>query len=133
MEDVVVDFMDGPDAVGGQSAAPAVSSDSSASSGAQLDTTHAQSSSEFDLEAKQVSRSCSKRVKVPGKPKANLTDCQKRVAKNLTSLPNLRKKLAFIHPVMNSHAVIIARDVKGFPHHKQGHGVLRHLADSLVL
>lgn len=62
-----------------------------------------------------------------------ITDRQRRIVKNLNTLPGLEKKLAFIDLVLNSHATIIARDVKTFDFHARGHGVLRHLADHLVL
>ena len=62
-----------------------------------------------------------------------MTDGQRRMVKTLNSLPGLEKRLAFIDLVLNSHAIIIARDVKTFSFHSRGHGVLRHLADHLVL
>ena len=64
---------------------------------------------------------------------AGLSTLQRKMARNLSSLPNLEKKLAFIDLVLNSHAVIVARDVKRFKYHTRGHGVLEHLADNLVL
>ena len=84
---------------------------------------------------KEKSKKCKKKSKVDGQaaPKAELTDLQLRMIATLNALPNLKKQLVYIHPVMNSHAVIVARDVKRFEHHKEGHGVLRHLADHFVM
>ena len=62
-----------------------------------------------------------------------LTRTQLLVLASLNSLPQLRKHLAFIHPVRNSHAVIVSRDVKRFEHHKRGEGILRHWADRFHL
>ena len=62
-----------------------------------------------------------------------ISDAQRRMVKNLNALPKLEKKLAFIDKVFNSHAVIISRDVKRFKVHERGHGVLKHLADHLLL
>lgn len=62
-----------------------------------------------------------------------LTPLQRRMAKHLNTLPRFEKKLAFIDLVLNSHAVVVARDVKRFAFHERGHGVLRHLADHMVL
>lgn len=62
-----------------------------------------------------------------------LTRTQYRVLASLNSLPQLQKHLVYIHPVRNSHAVIVARDVRRFEHHKRGEGVLRHWADRFEL
>lgn len=62
-----------------------------------------------------------------------ISDLQRRMAESLNTLPRLEKQRAFIDLVLNSHAIIIARDVKRFKHHTRGHGVLTHLADHLVL
>ncbi|KAI0825686.1 putative serine esterase-domain-containing protein [Irpex lacteus] len=62
-----------------------------------------------------------------------LTPLQTRIIASLNTLPNLHKHYAFVHPIMNAHAVIIARDVNRFPHHEQGRGVLRHMADGFVM
>jgi hypothetical protein len=62
-----------------------------------------------------------------------ISDLQRRMVKHLDALPNLERKLAFIDMVFNSHAVIVARDVKRFQFHTRGHGVLRHLADHMLL
>lgn len=67
------------------------------------------------------------------KPQVLLSEIQRKIIASLNSLPGLRKELAFIHPVRNSHAVIISRDVKRFPGHKQGEGVIRHWADHLIM
>ncbi len=65
--------------------------------------------------------------------KPQVTAVQKKMIKSLNTLPNLKKELVFIHPVMNSHAVIISRDVKRFKFHAEGEGVLRHLADNFII
>ena len=41
----------------------------------------------------------------------------------------LKKHLAFIDPMRNSHATIVSRDVVQFKFHEIGWGVLRHWAD----
>ena len=51
----------------------------------------------------------------------------------LNALPQLKKELAYIPNVRNSHAIIIARDIKNFEFHKMGEGVLRHWADAFVM
>ena len=62
-----------------------------------------------------------------------LNETQQKLVRWLNTLPGLKKELAFIHPLRNSHGTIIARDVKRFPAHKIGEGVLRHWADHLIL
>ncbi|KAI0676040.1 DUF676-domain-containing protein [Trametes maxima] len=62
-----------------------------------------------------------------------LNATQRKLVAWLNTLPGLKKELVFIHPVRNSHAVIISRDVKRFPSHKQGEGVLRHWADHFII
>jgi hypothetical protein len=62
-----------------------------------------------------------------------LTRTQQLVLTSLNSLPQLQKHLTFIHPVRNSHAVIVSRDVKRFEIHKRGAGILRHWADRFEL
>ncbi|KII87708.1 hypothetical protein PLICRDRAFT_42219 [Plicaturopsis crispa FD-325 SS-3] len=62
-----------------------------------------------------------------------LTPLQHKLVANLNTLPNLKKERAFIYPVRNSHAVIVCRDVKRFPLHGMGEGILRHWADEFVL
>lgn len=125
MEDVVVDYMDDPDSL------VARSTDAAVPAGPSSSTTL----TDPEQGAEIVPTPKWKKEKGQGKSKgkAKLSDVQLVMIKNLNTLPNLRKKLAFIHPVMNAHAVVIARDVKGFPHHKEGHGVLKHLADGLIL
>ena len=67
----------------------------------------------------------------PGQPL--LTPAQRQMVRSLNSLPTMTKHRAYIDPLRNSHATIIARDVKGFPFHKRGWGVLQHWADAFVL
>lgn len=62
-----------------------------------------------------------------------LSDLQLKLVASLNTLPKLKKELAFIHPVRNSHSAIISRDVKHFAFHKMGEGVLRHWADHFVI
>ncbi|KAH9066842.1 DUF676-domain-containing protein [Lactarius vividus] len=62
-----------------------------------------------------------------------VTPAQRRMVAALNTLPQLKKERAFITDVMNSHATIIARDIKNFEFHKIGEGVLRHWADAFIL
>lgn len=62
-----------------------------------------------------------------------LTELQLKLVRTLNTLPHLQKTLVFIHPVRNSHAVIISRDVKRFEAHRRGEGVLRHWADHFII
>lgn len=62
-----------------------------------------------------------------------LSPVQLQMADSLNSIPHLTKKFAFIDGVMNSHAVIVARDRKNHPFQEIGMGVIRHWADHFVL
>jgi hypothetical protein len=62
-----------------------------------------------------------------------LLPVQLEMVENLNKLPDLKKRLVFIDPVMNSHATIVARDVKRFAWHQQGWGVIQCWADGFVL
>jgi hypothetical protein len=62
-----------------------------------------------------------------------LSPVQVRIIERLNRIPNLQKQLAFIWPSQNSHATIIARDVKKFDFHRLGHGVIQHWADHFKL
>jgi hypothetical protein len=66
------------------------------------------------------------------KQNPRITPAQRRMVVALNGLPQLKKELAYIPDVRNSHAVIIARDIKYFKSHKIGEGVLRHWADAFV-
>lgn len=66
-------------------------------------------------------------------PSGLLSHCQLKIVESLNKIPNLKKERVFIDPVVNSHAVIIARNVQRFEYHKTGHGVLQHLADNFVM
>ncbi|KAG6807868.1 hypothetical protein H0H92_006163 [Tricholoma furcatifolium] len=61
-----------------------------------------------------------------------LTPLQVKIAGWLNQLP-LQKKLAFFPDVMNSHAMIVSRDVKQFQFHRRGEAVIRHWASSFIL
>ncbi|KAF7356616.1 DUF676-domain-containing protein [Mycena venus] len=61
-----------------------------------------------------------------------LTPTQRRIASWLNRLP-LKKERAYFPNALNSHALIICRDVKNFEAHRQGEGIVRHWADSFVL
>ena len=67
------------------------------------------------------------------KMQPQLTPNQVIIASHLNSLPQLKKFYAFIEGVRNSHAIIVSRDIKTFPFHKRGEGVIRHWADHFVL
>ena len=62
-----------------------------------------------------------------------ITPEQKQMIAALNSLPQLKKYMAYFPNVINAHAPIICRDIKNFPHHKRGEGVLRHWVDHFVL
>lgn len=62
-----------------------------------------------------------------------LSELQTKMIASMNQIPGLKKQLVFIDPVINSHAVIVSRDVKRFKHHSIGEGVLRHLADHFVV
>ncbi|KAJ7668317.1 putative serine esterase-domain-containing protein [Mycena rosella] len=61
-----------------------------------------------------------------------LTPTQRRIAASLNRLP-IKKERAYFPDVVNSHAMIICRDVKNFESHRTGEGVVRHWADAFVL
>ena len=62
-----------------------------------------------------------------------LSSSQLRMAASLNSIPHLKKKLAFIDEVVNSHPVIVAREMKRFKNHAKGMGVVRDWAESFQL
>jgi hypothetical protein len=62
-----------------------------------------------------------------------VTPAQRKMAKFLNALPQLKKERAYIADIRNSHATIIARDMQNFEFHKIGEGVLRHWADAFVM
>lgn len=62
-----------------------------------------------------------------------LKPSQKHIVKTLNSqLTQMKKYTAYIHPIRNSHASIISRDVANFDFHRLGEGVLRHWADEFA-
>ncbi|KAL5508637.1 hypothetical protein ACEPAH_6256 [Sanghuangporus vaninii] len=63
----------------------------------------------------------------------SLNDKQIAMSRSLNDLPNLRRTLVWIHPIRNSHAHIVCRDIKTIPSQKIGEGVLRHIADHLLI
>ncbi|KAI5118402.1 hypothetical protein M0805_007536 [Coniferiporia weirii] len=67
----------------------------------------------------------------PGQPL--LTPAQRTMVRSLNTLPQLTKHLAYIDPLRNSHASIIARDVASFEFHQRGWRVLSHWANAFVL
>jgi hypothetical protein len=72
-------------------------------------------------------------MQVSSKQGPRITPAQRRMMSALNALPQLKKERAYIPDVRNSHATIIARDIKNFEFHKIGEGVLRHWADAFVL
>ena len=64
--------------------------------------------------------------------KSILTPLQYEIAVSLNKLP-IKKRLAYIQNVINSHAVIVCRDVNRFEVHRAGEGVVRHWAASFSL
>ncbi|KAI0792156.1 DUF676-domain-containing protein [Abortiporus biennis] len=100
-----------------------------------LDSTSQETLSSPEASSKKACRITSRGSEKEKKQKngAQLTEVQLKIIASLNSLPNLKKQLAFIDNVLNSHAVIVARDTKKFEHHTRGYGVLRHLADNFVV
>ncbi|KAK0217877.1 DUF676-domain-containing protein [Armillaria fumosa] len=64
-------------------------------------------------------------------PKAILSPLQQKIIRALNTLP-MKKELVFLNIGHNSHATIVARDVKRFEMHRLGHGVIKHWADSFI-
>jgi len=64
--------------------------------------------------------------------RSTLMPVQYQIATSLNRLP-IKKHLAYIQNVANSHAVIVCRDINRFEVHRAGEGVVRHLAASFVL
>jgi hypothetical protein len=64
--------------------------------------------------------------------KSVLTPSQQQIAASLNTLP-IKKHLAYIENVLNSHALIVCRDVSRFEIHRVGEGVVRHWATSFIL
>lgn len=64
---------------------------------------------------------------------APLSPVQRRCIQNLNRIPQLQKERAFFEGVLNTHAMIVCRDVKRFKFHLEGEGVLRHWADHFEL
>lgn len=125
VEDVVVEYMDDPAESVPRNAEPSASGHNAnatpGSSSTLAEGAPGQDGSKHALATVAVAQT------------VGISALQRRMAKSLNTLPNLEKRLVFIDLVLNSHAVIIARDVKRFKHHRRGHGVLEHLADNLVL
>lgn len=103
------------------------SSSSSASSRASPSTPPTKPSSSSPLSGKEK-ENANANAKGP-----KLTPSQVRMARSLNSIPHLRKKLAYIEDVMNTHGVIIARDMKRFKWQERGLGVVRDWAESFVI
>ncbi|KAI0741678.1 DUF676-domain-containing protein [Daedaleopsis nitida] len=121
MEGVVVDMFDSPGVSDAESPEPAFYPPASEQSRSQAGS-------------KESSVSAPKSSAGEPAPKAvTLSDAQRRIVTWLNTLPGLKKELAFIHPVRNAHAVVISRDVKRFPGHKQGEGVIRHWVDHFII
>jgi hypothetical protein len=91
-----------------------------------------------DVPSAEVSPSSSssaltkKKAEKLDKTKPILQPIQKKIVMSLNKLP-IKKELAYFPFVRNSHAMIISRDVKRFPAHKEGESVLRHWADHFEL
>ncbi|RPD64149.1 DUF676-domain-containing protein [Lentinus tigrinus ALCF2SS1-7] len=123
VEGVAIDMYDSPGVSSATSSEPNLFSQPETGSSAQ-----AASSSGLDLEATPGAAPADAK-----ESKVTLSEVQQRIARSLNTLPGLKKELAFIHPVRNAHAVIICRDVKRFPGHRQGEGVMRHWADHFII
>jgi hypothetical protein len=61
-----------------------------------------------------------------------ISPTHKIIAGWLNKLP-INKELVFFPAVRNAHGMIISRDVKHFPRHRQGESVIRHWATSFIL
>lgn len=119
VEEAVVDMFDGADAGAGAGADTHASTPSSSAPTLAVATSDSPKS---DAEAQ-----------APREPGLVLNETQRKLVTWLNTLPGLKKELAFIDPVRNAHGTIIARDVKRFPSHKIGEGVLRHWADHFII
>jgi hypothetical protein len=64
--------------------------------------------------------------------RSTLSPVQHRIAASLNQL-SIKKHVAYIEAVTNSHAVIVCRDVNRFERHRVGEGVVRHWAASFHL
>lgn len=117
VEEAVVDMFDGADA----------------GAGAGGDTHASTPSSSAPTLAVATSDSPKSEAEAPREPGLVLNETQRKLVTWLNTLPGLKKELAFIDPVRNAHGTIIARDVKRFPSHKIGEGVLRHWADHFII
>lgn len=72
-------------------------------------------------------------VVVEPKSQPLLTPAQHRMIANLNSLPNVTKHVAFFYPVRNAHGMVVCRSVTAYTEHRKGEGVLRSLADGMIL
>lgn len=126
MEDAVVDIMDEPgteyDSPSMLSGASTPATDSSMFQPFTHEGNENQAS--YTKSAQTVTKSDAKKSKQP-----QFTATQLLMLDNLNSLPQLKKFFAFIDNVRNAHSVIVSRDVKNFPFHQRGEGVIRHWAD----
>jgi hypothetical protein len=68
-----------------------------------------------------------------GKSAPILSPLQLKMVEQLNAIPQLQKRLVYLHPYRNTHATIVSRDVKNFEFHKAGWGGIRHWADSFQL
>ncbi|KAI0639203.1 DUF676-domain-containing protein [Trametes polyzona] len=121
IEDAVVDMFDGADSASPSSSEPILAAAASETASRDPKT---------DTDASAVVASNEPMSREPG---LVLNETQRKLVTWLNTLPGLKKELVFIHPMRNSHSVIISRDVKRFPSHKDGEGVLRHWADHFII
>ena len=61
-----------------------------------------------------------------------LTEPQKELIRLLSTLPNLKKEIAFIHTLTNTHPAIVCRDVEKYKVYSVGKGILQHWADNFT-
>jgi hypothetical protein len=85
----------------------------------------------FSQEPSQGKKHVCRKAKLPSQQPI-ITPLQRNIAASLNKLP-LKKELAYIHGVRNSHAVIVCRDVKRFEGHRMGEGIIRHWAQQFQL
>lgn len=127
MADTVVDLMDDPE----DSSLTPISSSPPSESGSRSGTPPIKDKPKTRPRGRSLSVSLAVKETKPQHP--SLTPLQLQLIEQLNSLQGLQKETAFIDPVVNSHGIIVCRDVKRFKAHKDGEGVIRHWANRFEL
>lgn len=106
----------------------------SPSSSTSNSTSVSASSSSSNLEEKEIEKATrGARADKGSMTKPALTPLQRRLARMMNTMPELKKERAMFRKVANSHGIIISRDVKRFAMHKEGEPVVRHWAEQLLV